>query len=269
MRSLLLLGSVIEARDPYTGGHVWRVAQLARLLGMRLDLDEESQLHLALGALMHDFGKISIPDEVLRKHGPLTVEEFDLIKTHPEMGARLLQDHPLGHLVLDVVMHHHGWLDGRGYPARTARTLSLPVQIVGLVDTFDALTSARPYHEAKSIRETLSIIDQERGSHFDSDLVETMWQLAANGDLDPVVLHSFPDRPLVHCPGCGPVIVLGPDDAPGDVVPCPACLGLFELHLNVNMLEAEFTGEYVPPSRLVPTPDTEAIDYHLGALALV
>lgn len=269
LRSLLSLGSVIEARDPYTGGHVWRVAQLARLLGARLDLNEESLLHLALGALVHDFGKISIPDDVLRKHGPLTAEEFDLIKTHPEMGARLLQDHPMGHLVLDVVMHHHGWLDGRGYPARSTRTLSLPAQVVGLVDAFDALTSARPYHQAESIKAALAIIDHERDTHFDADLVETMWSLAANGEFDNIVLHSFQDRPLVHCPGCGPVIALGPNDAPGDVVPCPACLGLFELHLNVDMLEAEFTGEYVTPSRLVPTPDIEAIDYHLGALALV
>ena len=121
LKSLLRLGSVVEARDPYTGGHLWRVAQFAKLLSARLELSPGDRFRLTVGAYLHDLGKVGIPESVLLKKGELTEDEFALIRTHPAIGASLLREHPLGHYILDVVEHHRAWIDGGGYPGLAPR----------------------------------------------------------------------------------------------------------------------------------------------------
>lgn len=266
LKSLLMLGSVVEARDPYTGGHLWRVAQFAKLLGAQLELTTDEMFGLTVGAFLHDIGKIGIPDSVLLKHEPLTDDEFEVIKTHPVIGASLLREHPLGHLAIDVVTHHHEWVDGRGYPEMESHEeLTAPSQIVGLVDAFDALTSTRPYRSAKTIDKALAIIDEQKGAQFEPRLVNTFESLVRTGRLSHIVQHSYEGRPLIDCPDCGPIIATRADTSEGDELPCPACGGLFKLHRVGERFEAEFTGTHAPPSALTPKPDTEAIDYHLAA----
>lgn len=130
---MLILGSFVEARDPYTGGHLWRVAQYARALGEDLGLEPDFMFRLTVGGVLHDVGKVGIPDNILRKRDALTDEEQATIKTHPKIGHDLLKDRPLGHLVLDVVTHHHEWVDGRGYPDGSAwDDLSLHSRIISM-----------------------------------------------------------------------------------------------------------------------------------------
>jgi len=263
-KSLLMLGSVVEARDPYTGGHLWRVAKYSKLLSARLELSPDERFRLTLGAFLHDLGKIGIPDSVLLKSEPLTEDEFAVIRTHPQIGTSLLREHPLGDLVVDVVEHHHEWIDGRGYPGLAPREkLTVASRIVGLVDAFDALTSTRPYRQAKSVDEAFSVIEGQRGTQFDGNLIDAFRTFAATGELENVVAHSFEGRPLVMCPNCGPVIAITGETEEGDEIPCRVCGGIFHLHESGETFEAKFADRYAAAADLIPRPDAEAVDYHL------
>ena len=118
LKSLTLMASVIEARDAYTGGHLWRVSQYAQLLAQAAGLTSEMIFLAGLGGFLHDIGKISIPDHILGKRGSLTESEYEVVKTHPGIGAVLIQEHPLGDLALSTVHQHHEWVNGMGYPDR-------------------------------------------------------------------------------------------------------------------------------------------------------
>ena len=261
LRSLLILGSMVEARDAYTGGHLWRVAQLAKLLGRKAGLAGEDLFRLTLGGILHDVGKVGIPDRVLLKDGPLSDEEFAIIKTHPTIGRDLLREHPLGDLVIDVVAHHHEWVDGRGYPEviDPAEVSSFSLMI-GLVDAFDALTSRRPYRKGAPIDEALSTIGAGRGTQFDPGLVDYFLELRGEGALDHVVGHSFDGRPMVECPGCGPVIVIAKGTRDGDAVFCRSCTGKFRLHRKEETFEAESMGEMGTPDQVRPEADLEVVE---------
>jgi putative two-component system response regulator len=143
------LALAIEARDATTAGHCMRLAEYASGLGRTLGLDDGDVAALARGGILHDVGKIGIPDAVLLKPGPLTSEEFELIKQHTTIGERFCRG--LGSLtsVRPIVRHHHERLDGSGYPdGLRGDATPLLAQIMGIVDVFDALTTERPYKEA-------------------------------------------------------------------------------------------------------------------------
>src|SRR5215510_9515908 len=116
LKSLVSLATVIEAKDPYTGGHIWRVSRYARTLAEEIGLLQDEVFIVHFGSLMHDIGKVSIPDPILNKHDKLTNTEYEIIKKHPAMGLTLMRDHPLGALTLDIVASHHERFDGQGYP---------------------------------------------------------------------------------------------------------------------------------------------------------
>ena len=107
LQSLFVLSATVEARDPYTGGHLWRVSQYGRLLGERIGLPPAALGVVAVGGFLHDLGKIAVPDAVLGKRGPLTGDERAVVQAHPGIGAGLVARHPLGPLVIDAVRHHH------------------------------------------------------------------------------------------------------------------------------------------------------------------
>ena len=146
LASLLVMAWVVEARDPYTGGHLWRVSRYAALLCERAGIPMDECARIAIGGFLHDLGKIGIPDAILRKRDKLTDDEMAIMKTHPDVGARLLAGHPLADLVRDAVLLHHETLDGSGYPKGIAGPdIPIAARIVGLCDAFDAMTSTRPY----------------------------------------------------------------------------------------------------------------------------
>lgn len=116
--SLLVMAWMVEARDPYTGGHLWRVSRYAELLAEALGWQPADIARVAIGGFLHDLGKIGIPDAILTKRERLTDDEYDVIRTHPDIGARLLAGHPLAALVNDAVLFHHERPDGNGYPRK-------------------------------------------------------------------------------------------------------------------------------------------------------
>jgi putative nucleotidyltransferase with HDIG domain len=166
------LAAALDARDPYTAGHSDRVSVLSVAIGRTLNLADEDLEVLRLGALLHDIGKIGIPDQVLRKPGPLTAAEYDAIKEHPSLGARILRSVPFLSRHLPIVELHHERPDGRGYP-RGLRDYDIPLaaRIVHVADAYDAMTSARAYRAARPSSEALRELWRGAGAEFDADIV--------------------------------------------------------------------------------------------------
>jgi putative nucleotidyltransferase with HDIG domain len=173
MGTLKALTSSIDAKDSYTLGHTERVAMLARHLAMAMDLDASVAERVYLSGLLHDVGKIGVPESVLTKPGALTAEEFEQIKMHPEIGARILRDiRPMQDLVDGVLYHHERW-DGRGYPHKLAgENIPLFGRILCLADSFDAMSSNRTYRDALPHAQVLAQIDECRGTQFDPTLAQ-------------------------------------------------------------------------------------------------
>jgi putative nucleotidyltransferase with HDIG domain len=170
------LNATVEARDPYTAGHSQRVQRLALAIGEALDLPRSRLEALGLAGLFHDIGKLRVPDAVLTKPGPLSPDEFDLIKRHPDDGADIV-----GHLgrlrdVLPFIRHHHERWDGAGYPAGLAGPeIPLEAAIVGLADAWDAMTTERPYSRARSTEEAAEEILRARGTQFAPSVVDAFF----------------------------------------------------------------------------------------------
>jgi len=163
----------IEAKDDYTRGHSERVCRYSLLMAERLDLDDEQKKVLQWSSILHDSGKIGIPESILRKPISLTEKEYQEIKRHPMKGHTILE--PLEQLAdsLPGMLHHHERYDGTGYPkGLKGKDIPLNARIIAVADTFDAITSNRAYRPAKSPKEALRIMEKVAGSQLDPDLVE-------------------------------------------------------------------------------------------------
>jgi putative two-component system response regulator len=182
---LLTLALTIESRDAYTQGHCRRLANYATSLGVELGLTSEELKALYRGAFLHDLGKICVPDGVLQKAGPLTEEEYALMKRHPVVGEALCG--PLRALrpVRPIVRHHHERLDGSGYPdALRGDDVPFLAQILSIVDVFDALTTDRPYRGAHTVDDGCRELEDEAAKGWKRpDLVERFATLARAGRL--------------------------------------------------------------------------------------
>ncbi len=192
--SLKALTSSIDAKDKYTHGHSERVAFVSRWIAERLSeqeqLDEE-QIHIVyLAGLLHDIGKIGIEEAVLRKNGKLTEQEFSRIKQHPSIGAGILHEIKQMRDIVSGVLSHHERVDGKGYPdGLVADQIPLTGKVVGLADSFDAMTSKRTYRDAMSVEQALAEIEKGLGTQFDRKVgrvfldsdVYQLWDIIQNG----------------------------------------------------------------------------------------
>ena len=259
LKSLLLLTSVVEARDPYTGGHLWRVAQFSKALAESVGVERDTLFLATVGGYLHDLGKVAVPDAVLGKQGPLTDQEYAVIKTHPAVGCQLLGGHPLGALVVDAVGYHHERPDGRGYPDALDQ---IPVVscIIAIADTFDAMTSTRPYRDGMPIAKAASLLAGEGGKQFDGPLLDAFLKLANGGRLDHIVGHSDQGRPLAVCDMCGPVVVMPRHSHDGDGVNCRVCGGKYIAHKAGDGFKLEGVGAVSGPAELTFFADEEQLD---------
>lgn len=168
------LGRAAEYRDNETGKHILRVSHMAALLGETIGLNEDDRETLLHATPMHDVGKIGIPDNILLKPGKLDSDEWVVMKQHTTIGGKILEgdDSALLRMSQEIALSHHEKWDGSGYPAGIkGDEIPITGRIVALVDVFDALTSERPYKKAWKIGEALELIDDQKGKHFDPDLV--------------------------------------------------------------------------------------------------
>jgi putative nucleotidyltransferase with HDIG domain len=169
------LALALDARDPYTAGHSERVSAVSVAVGRQMQLPDEELEILRLGALLHDIGKIGISDAVLRKPGPLTPEEFELIQEHPSVGARILRSVHFLAPHIPIVEFHHERPDGQGYPHRLrGDEIPLFARIVHVADAFDAMTSARAYRPARGAVEALRELWSCAGTQFDAEVVHAL-----------------------------------------------------------------------------------------------
>jgi len=169
------LAAALDARDPYTAGHSERVSALSVAIGRELQLPADDLEVLRLGALLHDIGKIGVPDQVLRKPGPLTPSEYDVIKEHPALGARILRTVPFLSRHIPIVELHHERPDGRGYPhGLRDEDIPLAARIVHVADAYDAMTSARAYRRAMPAGDALRELWRCAGTEFHADIVSAL-----------------------------------------------------------------------------------------------
>ncbi len=171
--TLHAMSSSIDARDPYTQGHSERVGRLAFELAKILGVSETACQEIYLAGLLHDLGKIGIPDHILHKEGPLSDEEFATIKQHPEIGYRIIERLGKLHFALPGVLYHHERWDGKGYPhGLKGESIPLMARILAVADSFDAMTSSRPYRDAMQIEKAVSIITNGAGQQWDTAVVD-------------------------------------------------------------------------------------------------
>jgi ribonuclease P protein subunit RPR2 len=180
MLTVRALASAVEARDAYTGRHAERVAAyglaLAEVYGMRLGDEPE----IEFGFLLHDAGKVAVPDAILFKPGPLTAAERLVMQQHPVTGSEIVRDIEFLGAARDVIRSHHERWDGSGYPDGLAgKGIPVSARVFAVADTLDALTTRRPYREPSSIAHARAIIEAGSGTHFDPQVV--------------VAFHALPD----------------------------------------------------------------------------
>ncbi|MGQ0602589.1 MAG: HD-GYP domain-containing protein [Anaerolineales bacterium] len=180
---LLALTRALDLRDTETEEHSTRVTHYAMTIGREMGLSANELAALELGALMHDVGKIGIPDAILRKPGPLSDEEWVIMRRHPKLGYEILHGVDFLAASLPVVLYHHERWDGTGYPGGlTGEDIPLAARIFAIADAFDAIISSRPYKPPLPVSVALERLHQVTGTHFDPCVVEAFFRTPlANG----------------------------------------------------------------------------------------
>ena len=182
--SIRMLAAAIDEKDPYTRGHSGRVAKYSVIIGEQMGLDPEALDKLRISALLHDVGKIGIDDRVLKKPGALTDEEFHIMKQHPVKGANIMRPVPQLKEMLPGIELHHECVDGRGYPYGLKKEqIPLMARIIAVADTFDAITTNRPYQSAMDLDFALKRVRELAGTRFDPEIVGALEHAAMTGKL--------------------------------------------------------------------------------------
>jgi len=174
----------LDMRDHETEGHTQRVTEMTLQLALRIDIPRKDLIHIRRGAALHDIGKMGIPDRILHKPGPLTAEEWDTMRQHPQYACALLS--PIDYLrpAKDIPCYHHERWDGSGYPVGLkGEEIPLPARLFAVVDVYDALTSDRPYRSAWSKQAALNYIQDQAGTLFDPVITSTFLDLIREKDL--------------------------------------------------------------------------------------
>jgi putative nucleotidyltransferase with HDIG domain len=178
LKTLESLAKSLEARDTYTRGHSQRVCEVSLMIGERLGFGAEALEELRVGTILHDIGKIGVPDAILNKPGRLTDEEFATMKSHPVVGYEICRPLMLSEGVLMIIRNHHEKLDGSGYPdGLKGGELPLSLRIVCVADAFDAMSSSRPYRSVMDINHVLAELSKGAGVQFDPVVVEALKEL--------------------------------------------------------------------------------------------
>jgi len=176
--SLKALVMALEAKDSYTSGHSRRVAEVSVMIARELGMSPEDIERISVAGLIHDIGKIGVKESILNKPGGLTVDEYKHIQRHSEVGTHILTAVIEDNQILEAVAHHHEQYDGSGYPDGLGKEqIPLGARILAVADAFDAMTSARPYREAMSVKTTCAKILSSTGNQFDPNIAEALLRI--------------------------------------------------------------------------------------------
>ena len=180
--TLAALTSSLDARDRETEGHSVRVSHVARILGDNINVSVHQRKALERGSLLHDIGKIGISDAILHKPGPLNEAEWEIMRQHPDIGARIVEGIPFLQDTLPIIRYHQERWDGSGYPVGlSGKDIPLLARIFAVADAFDALTSDRPYRKRISTEEALQYLKANAGILFDPEIVALLIDMEGRG----------------------------------------------------------------------------------------
>jgi HD-GYP domain-containing protein (c-di-GMP phosphodiesterase class II) len=178
------LSAAIEKRDSYSGGHPQRVLKTCMAMSEYLALTPEQKRELTLASILHDIGKVGITDRILTKNGRLSVEELEIIREHPRVGAELVGNIKQLHSIVPGIKYHHEHYDGSGYPeGLQGEEIPLIARIIAVADTYDAIINERAYHRGMTKSEAVAEITGNSGTQFDPQVVEVFAQALDNGDI--------------------------------------------------------------------------------------
>jgi putative nucleotidyltransferase with HDIG domain len=201
INSIRALAAAIDAKDPYTRGHSERVARYASTVAREMALPAQDVRRVRLSALLHDVGKIGIDDSIIRKPSALTAEEFEIMKSHPVKGAAIMSAIPELKDVIPGMKHHHERWEGGGYPdGLKGEEIPLQARIVSVADTFDAMTTTRPYQRAMEIRFVFQRLRDLAGNRFDPTVVDALIRSYEKGDLVPIAREEPPGEAAEQAP---------------------------------------------------------------------
>lgn len=187
VESIETLRYTVDAKDPYTRGHSDRVSAYSVLIGEKLALSENDLKLLSIGGLFHDIGKIGVPDSILLKSAKLTDDEYSEIKNHPSIGAHILSNATIFADLIPIVKHHHERYDGHGYPSMlSAESIPYLARVAAIADTFDAMTSRRPYRDIIAIHAVRDEIIRCSGTQFDPNIVPAFIDILDN-EFDKII----------------------------------------------------------------------------------
>ena len=195
-----VIQSMMASRDPYSAGHQRRVSQIACTIGREMGLPKDRLRDLRMAGKIHDLGKVAIPLQLLSKPGKLTLQEFALIKTHPQVAFNILTPITLPGNIAKIILQHHERLNGSGYPqGLKGEQILLESMILGVADVMEAMCSRRPYRASLGLAETLDELIRNKGILYDAAVVETCLNLygqylsttqAVNAGLTPITVFS-------------------------------------------------------------------------------
>lgn len=222
--TLIVTANAIELRDHYTVGHTWRVTNFSVEMARQLGWDDERISQAEKGGVLHDVGKIAVPDAILGKTTGLTDEEYAVMKIHPERGARMLEDVALLKPVVPYCLYHHERYDGRGYPYGIKGD-DIPVEgrLVAVADTFDAMTSNRPYRKGRPPEEAIKEIERGIGTQFDPECANALIQCYREGKIDRILQEYMKGEKSIACPFCSTFVKLPEGFKASDVIECGVC----------------------------------------------
>jgi HD-GYP domain-containing protein (c-di-GMP phosphodiesterase class II) len=242
--TLIAIADLVSLRDHYTVGHTWRVTNFALEIARALGWSEEQLEACEMGGLLHDVGKIAIDDAVLRKPGQLTEEEYAQMRVHPERGAWMLQDIERLKPLVPYCLSHHERYDGKGYPFGLAgEAVPIEGRLIAVADTFDAMTSNRPYRQGLPAHVAIAEIVKERGTQFDPVMVDALIACYREGKVARIIQESLKGSKSIVCPFCSTFISI-PDAAnEGDCFRCLVCHRNVQLRQQNNAYYGELLAE--------------------------
>ena len=245
--TLIVLANAIEMRDHYTVGHTWRVTNFTIEVAKELGWSDEKIKEVRMGGVLHDVGKIAVDDAILRKPDRLTDEEFDKIKIHPEKGAQLMENVKFLEPLIPYCLYHHERFDGKGYPhGLKGEDIPIEGRALAVGDTFDAITSNRPYRKGLDPEKAIQIIEENKGTQFDPECADALIRCYRNGKIDRILqdYHKSSEKSIA-CPFCSTFIQLDESTFEGAEVSCEVC------HRAVQVLRKNdaWFGELVPEAR--------------------
>ena len=222
--TIVALSNSVEARDHYTVGHTWRVTNFALQMARAMGWTEEQLKTCEIGGVLHDVGKIAIEDSILCNPGRLTDEEFAKMKVHPEKGARMMKDIPFLKPVIPYCLYHHERYDGCGYPFQISGD-KIPIEgrLIAVADTFDAMTSNRPYRKGMDPEHAIAELEKGKGTQFDPECVDALVRCYREGKISCIMQDYMKDVRSAACPFCSTYIRIPEGAAINTVLICDVC----------------------------------------------